>query len=263
MTLMSLHFHNSINKKMKNPNNLSYLTGLKVQQFDLILAFVEPYIHLIPYPHSKGSDERSLDTKPEIVAVLAICRQSLYFGYFGVMAMMLDKSRVTVQRLFTAGVILLATVFNQVDLRPSGKCLLYKMPNIFKATVHDKTDLVIDATGFKCQSVNNFSNYKNIVTGKALIGIAPHGMELLFSDVYPRSMSDSEITEKAGDLNFVQEEHEILSDKGVSIQELCAIKGSTLNRPEQNESHQFSQKMWLQILTLQQHGYMLSSLLGE
>ena len=55
-------------------------------------------------------------------------------------------------------------------------------------------------------------------------------------------MSDSEITEKAGALNFVQEEHEIMSDKGFSIQLLCAIKGITLNRPEQKESHQFSQK---------------------
>ena len=150
---MSLHFHNSINKKLKNPNNLSYLTGLKVQQFDLIIACVEPYIYLIPYPHSKGSDERSVDTKTELVAVLAICRHSVHFG---VMAMMLDKSRVTVQGIFTAWVILVATVFNQVDLRPSGKCLLYKMRNILKATDHDKTDLVIDANGFKFQRVSNF-----------------------------------------------------------------------------------------------------------
>ena len=103
---------------MKTPKNFSYLTGLTIEQFTLIMACVEPYIHLIPYPHSKGSGQRSLDTKTELVTVLAICRHSLHFG---VMAIVLDKSRVTVQRIFTAWVIFLATIFNQVDLRPSGR----------------------------------------------------------------------------------------------------------------------------------------------
>ena len=66
-------------------------------------------------------------------------------------------------------------------------------------------------------------------------------MGLLFSEVYPGSISDSEITEKAGALNFVQEEHESMSDRGFSIQELCAIKGIALNRPKQKDSDQFSQ----------------------
>ena len=87
-----------------------------------------------------------------------------------------------------------------------------------------------------------FSNYKNTVTGKALIGIAPHGMGLLFSEIYPGSISDSEIIDKAGALNFVQEEHEIMSARGFSIQELCAIKRIGLNRPRQKDSDQFSQK---------------------
>ena len=212
----------------------------------MIITCVEPYIHLIPYPHSKGSGQRSLDTKTELVAVLAICRNSLHFS---VMAIVLDKLGVTVQRIFTAWFIFLATVFDQVDLRPSGIFLWHKMPKIFRDTGHGKTDLVIDATEFKFQSASNFelnsfmfSNYKNTVTGKPLIGIAPHRMGLLFSETYPGSISDSEITEKAGALNFVQEEHEIMSDRGFSIQELCAIKGITLNRPKQKDSDQFSQK---------------------
>ena len=54
---------------MKSPKNFSYLTGLTIEQFTLIMACVEPYIHLIPYPHSKGSGQRSLDTKTELVTV--------------------------------------------------------------------------------------------------------------------------------------------------------------------------------------------------
>lgn len=77
------------------------------------------------------------------------------------------------------------------------------MPEEFVTTGHGFTDLVIDATEFMFQYATNyevnslmFSNYKNTQTGKALIGKAPHGMGILFSDVYPGSISDSAITEK-------------------------------------------------------------------
>ena len=68
--------------------------------------------------------------------------------------------------------------------------IYYKMPKIFVGTGHGLTDLVINATEFKFQSASNselnslmFLNYKNIQTGKALVGISPHGGGILFSDI--------------------------------------------------------------------------------
>ena len=81
-----------------------------------------------------------------------------------------------------------------------------------------------------------FSHYKNHSTGKALIGIVPHGMGILFSEVYPGSISDSEITERTNAIDYVKENHEIMSDRGFSIQDLCSSKGITLNRPKQKEN---------------------------
>ena len=90
-----------------------------------------------------------------------------------------------------------------MDKRPHQKFLQQKMPEIFRQTGHGTTDLVIDATEFKFQTASNFdisslmfSHYKNTATGKALIGISPHGMGIIFSEIYPGSISDSEITEK-------------------------------------------------------------------
>ena len=40
-----------------------------------------------------------------------------------------------------------------------------------------------------------FSNYKNTQTGKALVRISPHGGGILFSDIYPGSISDSKLTD--------------------------------------------------------------------
>ena len=74
-----------------------------------------------------------------------------------------------------------------------------------------------------------FSNYKNTQTGKALIGISPHGSGILFSDIYTGSISGSE------------KDHDIICDRGFSIQELCAVKGVMLNRPKQKENNQFAE----------------------
>ena len=63
-------------------------------------------------------------------------------------------------------------------------------------------------------------------------------MGLVFSDIYPGSISD--ITEKTDILNFVSKEHEVMTDRGFSIQDLCVIKGIALNRPKQIENSQFT-----------------------
>ena len=61
-------------------------------------------------------------------------------------------------------------------------------------------------------------------------------MGIIFSEIYPGSISDTEITEKTDILNYVSEDHEIMTDRGFSIQDLCAIKGVSLNRPKQKDS---------------------------
>ena len=66
-------------------------------------------------------------------------------------------------------------------------------------------------------------------------------MGLLFSDIYPGSISDSELTEKAGTLDLVEEEHELMADRGFSIQDFCASKGLTLNRSKCKEREQFNE----------------------
>ena len=67
-------------------------------------------------------------------------------------------------------------------------------------------------------------------------------MRVVFSDIYPRSISDSDITVKTGVLEYVTEEHEIMTNRGFSIQDLCAIKGISLNQPKQKDGDQFSQR---------------------
>ena len=85
-----------------------------------------------------------------------------------------------------------------MDLKPASGYISNMIPKSFIETGHGLTDMVIDATEFKFERAlmermpSNYelntmmlSNYKNCVTGKALVGIAPHGSGMLLSEVYP------------------------------------------------------------------------------
>lgn len=63
----------------------------------------------------------------------------------------------------------------------------------------------------------------------------------VFSEIYPDSISDSSITEKSAVIEWVEEEHEIMSGKEFVIQDLCRIKGVYLNRLSQKNNQQFSE----------------------
>ena len=120
------------------------------------------------------------------------------------------------------------------------------MPKAFVETGNGLTDLVIDATELKFQSASNFElnslmfpNYKITRAGKALVGISPNRGRILFSEIFPGSVSDLKINQECGALYLVEREHEVVSDRGFSIQELCASRGITLNRPKQKKNDHF------------------------
>ncbi|XP_066924260.1 uncharacterized protein [Clytia hemisphaerica] len=233
--------HIKVNQKM-----FQYYCGLSVEEFNLIRDCLAPYTHLLCHCTDRIVSPKLIDLDTQLLIVLTICRHALDLRF---MAYYLRNSETTIQRIFNGWTILSATVFNRIDLRPGHKFLVTKMPEAFVTTGHGLTDLVIDATEFKFQCATNyevnslmFSHYKNTQTGKALVGIAAHGMGVVFSDIYPGSISDSDITEKTDILRFVEEEHELMSDRGFSVQDLCAIKGIYLNRPKQKENDQFSEQ---------------------
>lgn len=224
----------------EKPKTFKLLCGLEVDEFNMLMECVRPYLSLF----DKLRHPKIFGWETQYLATMTICRHSLNFDF---MSFVIGTSATTMQRIGNNWIIFLATVFNRIELKPEHGFLIQKMPKSFIHTGHGNTDLIVDATEFKFQIATNydvnslmFSHYKNHSTGKALIGIAPHGMGIVFSHVYPGSISDSEITAITDILKFVETEHEIMTDRGFSIQDLCAEKGVTLNRPKQKEDDQFS-----------------------
>ena len=64
------------------------------------------------------------------------------------------------------------------------------MPKICVKIGHGLKDVVIDVTDFRFQHASKFElnslmflNYENTQTGKELVGISPHGRQIIFTQV--------------------------------------------------------------------------------
>ena len=91
------------------------------------------------------------------------------------MAFMLKLGESAVQCTF-GWIVFLETMFTCINLKPGASFLLKQMPDIFVKTGHGLTDMIINCTEFNFQHISNldlnslmFSNYKNTITGKALV----------------------------------------------------------------------------------------------
>ncbi|XP_068697056.1 uncharacterized protein [Montipora foliosa] len=114
-----------------------------------------------------------------------------------------------------------------------------------------KTRVILDHTEVKCQMPSSpvlnsklYSSYKNQLTLKGRIGIAPscRGNNIV-SQLYTGSMSEREIVERSGvlDLPF-SERDDIVADKGFTINDLLPL-GVSLNIPPfLGQAHKMSSK---------------------
>lgn len=76
-----------------------------------------------------------------------------------------------------------------------------------------------------------FSNYKNRLTLKYLVGIDEKRFVIYVSDAYVGCISDNEIVECSGILNLLNEGDTVLSDRGFTCTEILEQKGVALNVP--------------------------------
>ena len=79
---------------IQQPSLLQYLCGMTADQFNIVLQYSLPYIHLTPYPECVGGDSlRKLDTATELMAVLTVCRNGLHQE---VMGLLVGLSKATI-----------------------------------------------------------------------------------------------------------------------------------------------------------------------
>ena len=127
--------------------------------------------------------------------------------------------------------------FGQVSIWPNREVIRATMPDSFKEK-YSCTRVIIDCTEIRCQMPSSlllnsklFSSYKNHVTLKGLVGIAPSGAITFISQLYSGSISDREIVERSGFLKLEFDNGDtVMADKGFTIEDLLPL-GVTLNIP--------------------------------
>ena len=127
--------------------------------------------------------------------------------------------------------------FCQVSIWPNREVIRATMPDSFKEK-YSSTLAIIDCTEIRCQMPSSlplnsklFSSYKNHVTLKGLVGIAPSGAITFISQLYSGSISDREIVERSGFLKLEFDNGDtVMADKGFTIEDLLPL-GVTLNIP--------------------------------
>ena len=100
------------------------------------------------------------------------------------------------------------------------------------------TRVIIDCTKVRCEIPSSFllnselfSSYKNHVTLKGLVGIAPSGAITFISQLYTGSISDQEIVIRSGFLSQKFENgYTVMADKGFQIADILPL-GVKLNIP--------------------------------
>ena len=207
-------------KFISDDSKMIFYTGLNSEQFNALWELIEPEL-CTPI-------RKNISQKNELFAVLVKCRLGLEFED---LADRLGLSRQTVSRMFEGWITFLSCIVCKIDLWPSASYIEAHMPKNFKPE-YAKTRIILDRTEFKVQRASNcdlqsmsFSSYKNCATVKGLVGITPDGVACFFSDLMPGSTSDNEITIKSGVLDMIESGKGVMTDRGFTIQDICAEKG--------------------------------------
>ena len=168
------------------------------------------------------------------------------------LAVRFNVSLSTVSRIFITWANFLYFALGSLLIWPPQSVIQQQMPECFKIT-YPKTRVILDCTEVKVQTPSSkvlnsesYSNYKSHATFKGLVGITPSGSVSFVSVLYTGSISDKEITKKAGILDLLEKGDEVMVDKGFPIHDMLQEIGCTLVIPPflrdkgQFEAHEVS-----------------------
>lgn len=245
-------------ERFKSDSDINFYTGLaNYEVFDSVYKFLDPgdnCKNIRPrrstvkvsddlYDSDNSDDEEVIikkgpqrKLKPVEELFLTLCRLRRGFSERH-LANLYAIDQSTVSRIIIAWVNYMYLKFGQICIWPSQSTVKETMPDDFKEKF-PSTRVIIDCTEVFCEMPSSlllnselFSSYKNHVTLKGLVGIAPSGAITFISQLYTGSISDREIVERSGFLaqQFDQTDS-VMADKGFTIEDLLPL-GVSLNIP--------------------------------
>lgn len=232
-----------IEKITENDKECFYYIGVPTLQLLYhLFSWIEPVAHKIKLWDGKrkhlpgrkgGKQRRKLSLFEEMVLTLVKIRR----GYGNKhLSYLFDISESHVCRIFLAWVNLLSQCLSQLIIWPSRDINKSNLPKSFSN--YPRTRAIIDCTEYFVQKPlrpsaqkATWSTYKHSNTLKQLIAITPYGAISFLSDVYSGSISDAAIVKESKFVDLVEENDDIMADRGFNIRHLLLPKKATLNIP--------------------------------
>ena len=227
------------------------LCGLTVNEFDCLFACLEPFLHLIVYPdyvkkQGRNSNNKLMDHKTELLVTLTVARHAVDLA---IMAKLVGGSPSTISRVFVAWIVFVRSVLDAVNLKPLPGFIQAFLRKVFIDAGYSDCGILGDNTEtWIAQSENfelnnlTFSHYKNHTTGKVSVWIFPHGALCKCSDAFPGSISDEQITQQIGVIDYCPKGKVVMTDKGFAINDMCHEKGVHHNRPPMKFNEQYDEQ---------------------
>ena len=227
---------------MKSDKTCMHYTGFPTKNVaKMTFRWLEPsarYLNLWEGKRKRNNNNKKKQRKNMtlfeefIMAIVKIRRNydNDHLGYlFGV-------SPQYVGKVFVSWVSFLDEVLSPLLEWPSRKITEENLPEAFKN--YRRTRAIIDCTEFKVQKPFRpaaqralWSNYKQTNTFKQLVAVGPPGQIIFLSNVYNGNVSDLGIVKSCGFINKVEENDDIMADRGINIRHLLLKKKATLNIP--------------------------------
>ena len=193
----------------------------------------------------KQGRRRILNSKTEFFLFLCRVRQGFRERH---LAHLFNVSVSTVCRIIITWSNYIYLRLGSLNIWPDRNTVDLNMPDSFKKN-YPKCRVIIDCTELKVQTPSSmvlvsefFSNYKNHMTLKALVGCTPSGGCSFVSQLFTGNISDVEIVKRSGFLNMKFDTGDlVLADRGFTIENELPI-GVTSKIPSfLNGREQFEQ----------------------
>lgn len=146
-------------------------------------------------------------------------------------------SQPTVSRCLTTWANYLYSVLASVAVWPSREAVQRRMPAVFKPdyascrVILDCTEIRVQTPSSKVLNSMSYSHYKGCTTYKSLVGISPCGAVTFVSTLFTGSVSDKDICVRSGFIDLLDENDQVMADKGFTIQDLLVKKKASLVIP--------------------------------
>ena len=148
-----------------------------------------------------------------------------------------NLSQSSVSRITCTWINFLYLKLKEIPSWPPKELVRSNMPKQFK-TLYPNTRVILDATEIYIEQPHlpelqqmTFSNYKNMNTYKALVGISPAGVITFVSSLFSGNISDKELTKRSGILDLLEPRDSVMADRGFNIEDELILRGVHLNIP--------------------------------